>query len=91
MNKVVKRIIPSIIAIMTAAMMAVSASAECAHGNYGTRIGEPRYGGTYTHMHNGVACTVTNYVAVITTFCGYCGATINETTGTVSQHHSYNG
>ncbi len=91
MTKVAKTISTSAIAIATALVMAVSASAACAHGKYGTRTGEPKYGGTYTHMHNGVQCTVTNYVAVITTYCGYCGATINQTTGTVSQHHSYNG
>jgi heme/copper-type cytochrome/quinol oxidase subunit 2 len=91
MTKVSKRITTAITAVLMSAIMAVSASAACSHGKYGTRTGEPKYGGTYTHMHNGVECTVTNYVAVITTFCGYCGATINETTGTVSQHHSYNG
>ena len=73
MIKVAKTISTSAIAIATALVMAVSASAACAHGKYGTRTGEPKY------------------VAVITTYCGYCGATINQTTGTVSQHHSYNG
>lgn len=64
MIKIAKTISTSAIAIATALVMAVSASAACAHGKYGTRTGEPKYGGTYTHMHNGVQCTVTNYVAV---------------------------
>ena len=52
MIKVAKTISTSAIAIATALVMAVSASAACAHGKYGTRTGEPKYGGTYTHMHN---------------------------------------
>lgn len=91
MNKITKRIAAVAMSVVMAMSMAITASAACSHGNYGTRTGEPKYGGTYTHTHNGEICTVTNYVAVITTFCGYCGTTINQTVGTVSQHHSYNG
>lgn len=91
MKKLVRNFTAAATAIAVATTMAAAASAACSHGAYGFRKGEPHYGGTTMHKHEGVACTITSYVAVITTFCGYCGATINETVGTVSQHHSYQG
>lgn len=91
MRKFFKRITAVAMAGVMAMTLAVPANAACSHGNYQTRTGEPKFGGRYTHMHNGVECTVTNYVAVITTFCGYCGNTVNETVGTVRQEHSYRG
>ncbi len=91
MSKIFKRLTAAAMAAVIAVGMAIPASADCSHGNYQTRTGEPKFGGRYTHMHNGVECTVTNYVAVITTFCGYCGNTVNETVGTVRVIHSYTG
>lgn len=91
MSKIFKRLTSIAMAGVMAINMTIPASADCSHGNYQIRTGEPKFGGRYTHMHNGVECTVTNYVAVITTFCGYCGHTIHETSGTVRQDHSYRG